>query len=108
MSESESVDESESPELRELLRSALADKEGSPDVLRGVQQKLRERSGGKFYRDAWSTERQPPAQTYLITSLLMLAILFVAYALLHPLSGKARHVPMTPEPVHILPPTSPH
>src|SRR5438105_15191506 len=60
----------------------------TPDVLAGFQRKLRERSGGKFYEDGWSTSRHPPVNTYLMTSLLMLAVLGLIYALLAPLEGE--------------------
>jgi hypothetical protein len=75
--------------LTALMRRALATPEDAPppDVLGGVQQRLRERSGGKFYRDGWSTTRQPPVATYLVTSLLMLAIVAILYAILVPIAG---------------------
>ena len=97
----------ENEELAADLRSAL--KGGStgdapPDVLAGFQKKLRERSGGKFYEDGWSTSRHPPINTYLITSLMMLAILGLIYALLAPLSGEPVPVENTPQPVQIISP----
>ena len=98
--------ETESEELAAELRSALkaGAAEAPPDVLAGFQKKLRERSGGKFYEDGWSTSRHPPINTYLITSLLMLAILGVIYALLAPLSGEPVPVENTPQPVQIISP----
>jgi hypothetical protein len=104
MSDLDATEKAETEPLRDLLRSALQEPRSSPDVLSGVQRKLRQRSRGKFYRDEWSTARHAPEHTYLITSLLMLAIVLVAYAVLHPLSGEARLAPMTPEPVNIVPP----
>jgi hypothetical protein len=102
------TEEGESEELTAALRSALKggtgdEQAGAPDVLAGVQKKLRERSGGKFYEDGWSTSRHPPINTYLITSLLMLAILGVIYALLAPLSGEPVPVENVPQPVQIIP-----
>ena len=97
----------ENEELAAELRSALkggAAEPAPPDVLAGFQKKLRERSGGKFYEDGWSTSRHPPINTYLITSLLMLAILGVIYALLAPLSGEPVPVQNTPQPVQIISP----
>lgn len=105
MTELDAMEESESEGVRELLRSALQEPKSSPDVLSGVQRKLRKRSRGKFYRDEWSTARHAPEYTYLITSLLMLAIAFAAFAVLHPLSSEAKLTPMTPEPVNVLPPS---
>jgi hypothetical protein len=100
----------DSEELAAELRSALkgaASEESAPDVLAGFQKKLRERSGGKFYEDGWSTSRHPPINTYLITSLLMLAVLGLIYALLAPLSGEPVPVENTPQPVQIISP-APH
>ena len=97
----------ENEELAADLRSALkggSSEDAPPDVLAGFQKKLRERSGGKFYEDGWSTSRHPPINTYLITSLLMLAILGLIYALLAPLSGEPLPVENTPQPVQIIRP----
>ncbi len=96
-------------ELRDLLKGALAkDEEPNPrsDVLRGVQKRLRERSGGKFYADGWSTAKHPPTMTYLWTSVIMLAIALVAYAMLGSLVGEAVEVHNEPAPVRILHPRS--
>jgi hypothetical protein len=88
--------------LREMLRGALGSPESAPDLTRGVQQKLRLRSGGKFYADGWSTVKHPPLNTYLVTSLLMLLVLVVIYALLAPLSGAPKPAG-PPEPVQVVP-----
>ncbi len=91
-------------ELRDLLRGALGTPQTEgPDLLAGFQRKVRERSGGKFYTDGWSTSREPPITTYLLTSLVMLAVVFVVYAILGPLSGAAIEVE-PPAPVRIVPP----
>jgi hypothetical protein len=99
--------EAEEEELGADLRSALkggpAEEEAPPDVLGGFQRKLRERSRGKFYGDGWSTSRHPPINTYLITSLMMLAVLGVIYALLAPLSGEPVPVENTPQPIQVIP-----
>lgn len=88
--------------VRELLKGALADEDGAPDLTRGFQKKLRERSGGKFYADGWSTVKHPPLATFLITSLMMLFVLCVIYALIAPLGGAP--VPAgPPKPVQVLP-----
>jgi hypothetical protein len=96
----ESLDEG----VKYLIKNALGPSEPPVDVLGGVQRKLRQRSRGKFYADRWSTARQPPIVTYLITSLVMLAIVFVIYAVLAPLRGKPVEVENRPEPVQVLPP----
>jgi hypothetical protein len=89
--------------LRSMLRGALREEGPPPDVLAGVQKKIRERSGGKFYADGWSTAKHPPLNTYLITSLLMLAILGISYALLSPMVGSPEPVRNQPAPVQIIP-----
>lgn len=98
-------DDSRDSEIRGWLHGAL-DRNESPkiDVLAGVQQKLRERSGGKFYADLWSTAKQPPIATFLVTSLVMLAVVVIAYAILAPLRGAPEVVPTRPEPVQIVSP----
>jgi len=72
-------------------------------VLAGVQKRIRERSNGKFYADGWSTAKHPPLNTYLVTSLLMLAILVISYALLSPLVGSPVPVRNQPVPVQLIP-----
>ncbi len=58
------MDESEQERLRALVRGALGKQErAEPDVLAGVQRKIRLRSRGKFYGDAWSTAKSPPIGT---------------------------------------------
>ncbi len=77
-------------DVRELLRSALAPPPGAvaPELLRGVQRRLRKRSRGKFYGDGWSTAKSPRS-TYLITSLLMLALIALVFFVLVPWGGGA-------------------
>lgn len=77
-------------DVRELLRSALAPPRGAvaPELLRGVQRKLRTRSRGKFYGDGWSTARSPRS-TYLVTSALMLFLIAFVYFVLIPWGGDA-------------------
>ena len=89
--------------LRSMLRGALREEGPPPNVLAGVQKKIRERSRGKFYADGWSTAKHPPLNTYLITSLLMLAVLGLSYALLSPLSGSPEPVRNQPAPVQLIP-----
>lgn len=91
--------------LRELLRGAMHRVEPEvPDVLSGVQRKIRKLSGGKFYSDAWSTSRHPPIALYLLTSLLMLFIVLAVYLVLSPTAGTPVHVNNQPAPVRIVPP----
>jgi hypothetical protein len=99
------TDEKSHPAIRELLRATSEhDDQSELQVLSGFQKKLRQRSAGKFYADGWSTSKEPPIMTYLITSLIMLAIVGTAYLVLYPLSGAADAVDMTPAPVQIVAP----
>jgi hypothetical protein len=77
-------------DVRDLLRAALRPPPGSvaPHLLRGVQRRLRVRSRGKFYGDGWSTARSPRS-TYLVTSLLMLAVILLVFVVLIPWAGTA-------------------
>src|SRR5262249_8307262 len=74
-------------DVRELMRQALRPPPGAvaPSLLRGVQRRLRTRSRGKFYGDGWSTARSPRS-TYLVTSLLMLALIALVFLVLIPWS----------------------
>lgn len=101
--ETSSADDVDARSIRELVQKSARLDTDAPDLVAGFQRKLRKRSRGKFYADGWSTSKQPPMMTYLITSLLMLAMIFAAYAVLRPLSGEAIQVPMTPAPVQVIP-----
>jgi hypothetical protein len=100
------LDEAEEARLRALLRGALAEPpaaEVAPDLLRGVQKKLRQRSRGKFYADGWSTEEQEPIVLYLYTSVFMLAAIVVLWFALS--TSKSEPVPVhnEPAPVQVVP-----
>lgn len=99
-------DAPDSARMRALLRGALAEPERvePPELLGGVQRKIRQRSGGKFYGDAWSTSREDPTQTYLLTSLAMLVAVLVMAAALYSLAGESITVDNEPGPVQVLPP----
>lgn len=101
----DALDDSEADQLRVLLRGALDEREEpAPDsrFLKGVQRRLRERSGGKFYADGWSTAKHPPIGTYFVTSFIMLLVLFAVYTTLTSLVGEAVDVENTPAPVRIV------
>jgi len=73
-------------DVRALLKSAMGHEERQappPDVLRGVQKKIRQRSRGKFYADGWSTTGTPRS-TYFVTAAVMLALLIMLYFFLVP------------------------
>ena len=103
----DTTDDLEAGSIRALIRKSSGVEDEVPDLVAGFQRKLRKRSRGKFYADGWSTSKEPPIMTYLITSLLMLAMVFAAYAVLRPLAGESISVPMTPAPVRVLPPPRP-
>lgn len=91
-----------SEELPSWMKTALSGDDGAQvDVLRGVQDRLHVRSGGKFYRDGWSTTRHAPFATYFITTLLMAATIVLIYAIITPIIPDP--VPK-PQPVQILAP----
>lgn len=77
-------------DLKEALRGALRPPPGSvaPDLLRGVQKKLRVRSRGKFYGDGWSTSASPRS-TYLVTSAIMLVLVAIVFLVLIPWASDA-------------------
>ena len=81
-------------DLRELMRSVMDRPPGGapPNILGGVQKKLRTRSRGKFYGDGWSTARTPRS-TYLVTSLFMLALIAFVFLVLIPWGGGALPLP---------------
>ncbi len=92
---------SPSEELPTWMKSVLGGGEDTQvDVLRGVQDRLHLRSGGKFYRDGWSTTRHAPFSTYFITALLMLVTVVLIYSIISPIIPDPVPVPL---PVQILP-----
>ena len=77
----EGVDELD---VRDALRKAL--RVSAPDtvkITRGVQDRIRDRSAGRYFADGWSTSSAPHA-TYLVTTLLMLLLVLAAWWLLGP------------------------
>lgn len=81
-------------DLREIMRHALArpPRGEPPELLHGVQRRLRTRSRGKFYGDGWSTARAPRS-TYLVTSVLMLVLIAFVFLVLIPWGGNALTLP---------------
>ncbi len=80
--------------MRALLRRASAVDVGSPsgapspNLLRGVQRKIRRRSQGKFFADGWSTGRA--RTSYALVATVMLLVVAVAYFALGPIGITAR------------------
>lgn len=76
-------DDSEDLAMRELVKRVLATEaiaKDPPDILRGVQRRIRKRSRGKFFADGWSTA--PTRMGYVVVALLtLLLVAFVYYSL---------------------------
>ena len=71
-------------DVRDLLRSALSTPPPKGDAIaEGVRRRIRERTRGRYFADGWSTSSAPKA-TFLITSILMLIVLVLAWLLLTP------------------------
>jgi hypothetical protein len=76
-------DEREARAMRDLLkRSLAADDDNAPDLLVGVQRRIRSRSRGKFFADGWSTTQT--RASYTLVALITLLLVVVAYYLLSP------------------------
>ena len=76
-------DESEARAVSALLKRSLArDEENAPDLLVGVQRRIRVRSRGKFFADGWSTTQAHAS--YALIGLLTLLIAVLAYFALGP------------------------
>lgn len=79
-------DDRESEAVRELVKRALATDtiaKDAPDILRGVQRRIRLRSRGKFFADGWSTSHGRHA--YILVALVTLLLAAVAYYALLPM-----------------------
>ena len=72
--------------VRSLLKRALANDvvaKDSPDLLRGVQRRIRRRSRGKFFADGWSTGQARIG--YVLVALVTLVLVALAYFALGPM-----------------------
>jgi hypothetical protein len=76
-------DEREHDEVRDLVKRALSNDtlaRSAPDLLRGVQRRIRLRSRGKFFARGWSTSHVRQARIiYVIVALFTLVLAAVAY-----------------------------
>ena len=81
----EDRDSKDDDAMRALLKRAAEAEtaKAEPDLLRGVQRKLRTRSKGKFYADGWSTTQS--RINYTLVALAMLVVIAVAYFALGPM-----------------------
>jgi len=72
-------------DVKDLLRKALAPPTGGkpPNISERVQKHIRERSEGRFFATRWSTSSAPVA-TFLVTSVLMLLVVLLAWLFLSP------------------------
>jgi hypothetical protein len=81
------VDSKEGDAMAALLKRSLGERalpaEPPPDLLRGVQKKIRTRSRGKFYGDGWSTAQTKVS--YALVALVMLVLVGVVYFVLGPM-----------------------
>jgi len=72
--------------VRSLLKRAMASDvvaKDTPDLLRGVQRRIRRRSRGKFFADGWSTEQVRIG--YVLVALVTLVLVALAYFALGPM-----------------------
>lgn len=89
---------------QELCRAAASlddDAAPTPDLLRGVQKKLRERSGGRFYRDRFAERSRFGTPVPVVLAAVMLAVLLLSWLLLE------RTVLLGPEPTPAHPRSGP-
>jgi hypothetical protein len=79
-------DDAESLAVRELVKRAFSSDtlaKDTPDILRGVQRRIRTRSRGKFFADGWSTTQA--RQAYLLVAVVTLLLAAIAYYALVPM-----------------------
>jgi hypothetical protein len=74
--------------LKRSIEAGAPAPPSSPDLLRGVQRKIRQRSRGKFFADGWSTSQS--RVSYALVAAIMLVIIAVAYFALGPIGISAR------------------
>jgi hypothetical protein len=85
MSEAPRDDEQDSA-MRDLVKRALSKDDAAknaPDILRGVQRRLRKRSRGKFFADGWSTMHTRFG--YLLVATITVLLVALAYFALGPI-----------------------
>ena len=76
----------ESRAMRDLVKRSLATEvlaKDAPDLLRGVQRRIRRRSRGKFFADGWSTGQA--RMGYVLVALITLLLVVLAYYALGPM-----------------------
>ena len=79
-------DQEDDEEVRALVRRALSPEaltKDVPDLLGGVQRRIRKRSKGKFFSDGWSTGQAKMG--YVLVALVTLLLVVIAYYALGPM-----------------------
>ena len=78
------ADAAEDVAIQSLLRKSMGERGPVvvPDLVTGVQKKLRKRSRGKFYADGWSTATS--RTSYVLVAVAMLLVVAIAYLVLGP------------------------
>ncbi len=82
----EVLSEREDEQMRALVRRALSPEalhRDPPDLLAGVQRRIRKRSRGKFFADGWSTGQARLG--YALVGLVTLLLVALAYYALGPM-----------------------
>lgn len=81
-------------DLLDLFRHSAKHAPKNEELLTLVQGQIRQKTHGQYFDDGWSTRQEAPIETYLLSALLMLAVTFIFFLLIVPLSGpvKAKHV----------------
>ena len=82
-------EEREDEAMKGLLKRALATDvvaKDAPDLLHGVQRRIRKRSKGKFFNDGWSTGQARIG--YVLVALVTLVLVAIAYYGLGPMDVK--------------------
>lgn len=62
---------------------AIADEEAAPDLVTSVQDRIRRKSRGRFYRDRFATQRGASAMMPMLLGIVILITLGVATMVLH-------------------------
>jgi hypothetical protein len=79
-------DDPESRAVRDLLKRSLSTDalaKDVPELLGGVQRRIRRRSRGKFFADGWSTTHA--RASYALVALVTLLLVAIAYYALGPM-----------------------
>lgn len=92
------IQERDSDRMAQLLRSALAEPPAlTKSLLPSIQERIRLRTRGRYYRDRWSRSRNP-ISLVLIATLIILIMTAAVYLVLQPLVGEVENVRVPPAP----------